>query len=344
MLEITSESTSKTSFNPSTEPTLDLINKLRLTARPVDLAARPPAPAMATIACDWAIIALAIAAMRICPWWTHPVFLLVVAARQHALLVLMHDASHFLLCKRKSLNDLLSDCFCAFPFFVTTRSYRANHWAHHEHLNTAEDPDLVRKVGPTGEPEEWLFPLPVYRMVLLLCEDVLGKGLLYIFKSIGKLSRHAKTAPRARVEYARPRVVQFGYLALVAALLGVSGHAWFILYAWLVPLLLILPAILRLRSVAEHFALPKKHILNESRSYQPRWWEAFLLAPHHVGMHLDHHLFPYVPWYRLPELHRRLLAAEVYRDHAHLNEGYVVGRHSVMADVASIVDDPRIAL
>ncbi|HEX4231359.1 MAG TPA: fatty acid desaturase family protein [Bryobacteraceae bacterium] len=317
---------------------------LRVTARPIDLAARPPWPALTAIVFDWAIIVLAIATMRVAPWWTHPVLLLVVAARQHALLVLMHDASHFLLCKSKPLNDLLSDCFCAFPFGLTTRSYRANHLAHHEHLNTAQDPDLVRKVGPAGEPEEWLFPLPVYRMVALLSKDVLGQGLVFIFKNLRTLSRKAKAAPRARVEYAWPRAVQFGYFAVIAGLLAVSGHAWFILYAWLVPLLLILPAILRLRSVAEHFALPKDHVLNESRSYQPRWWEAFLLAPHHVGMHLDHHLFPYVPWYRLPELHRRLLAADDYRAHAHLNEGYVVGRRSVIADVASVVDDPRLAL
>jgi fatty acid desaturase len=297
---------------------------------------------LAAIAFDWAIIALAIAAMRIAPWWTHAIFLLVVASRQHALLILMHDASHFLLCKNKIVNELLSDCFCAFPFGLTTRSYRANHIAHHEHLNTAGDPDLVRKIGPAGEPEEWLFPLPVHRMVLLLCEDVIGKGVLYIFKNLRNLSANRKAAPRARAEYRWPRVVQFGYFAALAGLLAVSGHAWFILYAWLVPLLLILPAILRLRSVAEHFALPKDHVLNESRTYQPSRWEAFLLAPHHVGMHLDHHLFPYVPWYRLPELHRRLLAAEEYRAHAHLNEGYVVGRRSVMADVASIVDDPRI--
>jgi fatty acid desaturase len=343
-LEITEETTSKTYFKTSVKTAPDLINMLRLTAQPIDLAARPPWPALAAISFDWAIIVLAVAAMRISPWWTHPAFLLVVAARQHALLILMHDASHFLLCKNKQINDLLSDCFCAFPFGLTTRSYRANHLAHHEHLNTADDPDLVRKIGPAGEPEEWLFPLPVYRMALLLFEDVLGKGFLYIFKNLSKLRRSAKMAPRARAEYASPRLVQYGYFGVLAGLLAVSGHAWFILYAWLVPLLLILPAILRMRSVAEHFALPKNHALNGSRSYQPRWWEAFLLAPHHVGMHLDHHLFPYVPWYRLPELHRRLLTAEEYRAHAHLNEGYVVGRHSVMADVASVVDDPRTTL
>jgi len=343
-LQITSEEKDKSLRNPLIGTVPDVINLLRSTARPIDLSQRPLWPGLMAIAFDWSVIVLAITAMRFVPWWGHPFLLLVVAARQHALLILMHDASHFLLCRNKRVNELLSDFFCAFPFLLTTRSYRANHLAHHDHLNTPEDPDLVRKVGPSGEPEEWLFPLPLHRFALLLFQDVMGKGFLYVLKNVRKLSRNAQTAPRAKAEYPWANAIRLGYFAGAGVLLLVSGHAWFILYAWLIPLFLILPAILRLRSVAEHFALPKNHILNESRDYKPRWWEAFLLAPHHVGMHLDHHLFPYVPWYRLPELHRRLLAADEYRVHAHINDGYVVGQRSVMADVGSVVDDPRIAL
>lgn len=341
---MTSDAQEKFSCSPFVGDAQDVISVLRSTAHPIDLSQRPFWPALMAIAFDWTTIALAIAAMRLTPWWTQGFLLLVVAARQHALLILMHDASHFLFCKNKRTNELISDFFCAFPFGLTTRSYRANHLAHHEHLNTPEDPDLMRKVGASGKPKEWLFPLPVHRFALLLVQDLMGKGFLYIFENLRKLSRNAQTAQRTRAEYPWPKIVRFGYFVALASLLAVSRHAWFILYAWLVPLLLILPAILRLRSVAEHFALPKDHFLNESRVYRARWWEAFLLAPHNVGMHLDHHLFPYVPWYRLPELHRRLLAVENYRAHAHINEGYVVGRHSVMADVVSIVDDPRIAL
>ena len=33
-----------------------------------------------------------------------------------------------------------------------------------------------------------------------------------------------------------------------------------------------------------------------------------LLFPHHVNYHLEHHLYPAVPHYRLPALHRLLAA------------------------------------
>ena len=75
-------------------------------------------------------------------------------------------------------------------------------------------------------------------------------------------------------------------------------------------MLAILPVILRLRSLAEHYAIPRQNILSGSRTVKAKWFEGFLIAPHNVSMHLEHHLFPYVPWHRLPELHNRLMQVE----------------------------------
>jgi fatty acid desaturase len=33
------------------------------------------------------------------------------------------------------------------------------------------------------------------------------------------------------------------------------------------------------------------------------------VAPHQVAFHLEHHLLPTVPWFRLPAMHRRLARA-----------------------------------
>jgi fatty acid desaturase len=37
------------------------------------------------------------------------------------------------------------------------------------------------------------------------------------------------------------------------------------------------------------------------------------LFPHHVNYHIEHHLFPAVPHYRLPQLHAELAARGVLR-------------------------------
>ena len=321
----------------------EIISELRHLARPTELAQRSVWPGLGAIGFNWLVIGAALAVMAVAPWPAHPFLVLIIAARQHALLVIMHDGSHFLLCTNKRWNDLLSDCLCAFPFGITTRDYRTNHLAHHQHLNTPADPDLVRKAGPSGKVEEWLFPQPIRRMTWLLLRDVLGVGVVYFAMGLRDLRRAGRKETSALAEYPLPNVLRLTLMVTLAGVIVVSGRPVFFLYAWLVPLLLVLPAILRLRSVAEHFALPRQHVLNSTRNIHVTWWESFMLALVH-SLHLDHHLFPYVPWYRLPELHRRLSASGIYQSLAHNNLGFIAGSQSVLANVASIVDDPRTAL
>src|SRR5438445_11912 len=53
--------------------------------------------------------------------------------------------------------------------------------------------------------------------------------------------------------------------------------------------------------------------------------EKFLLAPHNVHYHVDHHLYPSVPYYNLPRLHAQLLAQPEYMARAHITDGYCTG-------------------
>ena len=316
-----------------------LIKRLQASAKPKQLSSRTAWPTLAAITGNWLVISLCIAALCAFPWYLHPVFLVLIAARQHALLILMHDASHFLFCRSKALNDVISDVFCGFPFGVTTRTYRDNHIQHHEHLNTGADPDLIRTVGPDSHYEEWLFPMPYYRLFSFFVKDVLGRGFFDLFKALRELALKS-----VKSQYRWPVLVQVAYLASVAALLYFSPARWMLVYGWMAPMLAILPAILRLRALAEHYAIPRQSILRGSRTVKAKWFERFLLAPHNVSLHLEHHLFPYVPWHRLPELHKRLMRVEEYRSNAHVNGGYLVGSNSVLTDVSSVVDDPRLAL
>jgi fatty acid desaturase len=181
-------------------------------------------------------------------------------------------------------------------------------------------------------------------MTWLLSRDLLGAGVVFFAMGLRDLWRTGRKENALRAEYPWPNVLRLTFLLALAGLIVASGRPLLFLYAWLASLLFILPAILRLRSVAEHFALPRQHVLNSTRNIHVTWWESFLLAPHHISLHLDHHLFPYVPWYRLPELHRRLSATGIYQSLAHNNLGFIAGSQSVFANVASIVDDPRTAL
>jgi fatty acid desaturase len=54
------------------------------------------------------------------------------------------------------------------------------------------------------------------------------------------------------------------------------------------------------------------------------------VLPRNVGFHLEHHWYPSVPFYRLPELHRLLMAREGFKQHA------VIGR-SLTASLSECV-------
>jgi fatty acid desaturase len=90
-----------------------------------------------------------------------------------------------------------------------------------------------------------------------------------------------------------------------------------------VPFVTWLQLFLRIRSVAEHFAIAGRHDLYaETRTVLPTWFERIFVAPEGIHYHLEHHLYPSVPSYRLGELHRALLAVPEFRRSAQVTRGY----------------------
>lgn len=283
----------------------------------------------ATIAVDWAVIvgcfALALTYPHPLTWIAAAV---IVASRQHALLIIMHDAAHYRLLASRNWNDRLSNWFLAWPVLVSTEGYRDNHLAHHFHLNTDEDPDWVRKEGK----HEWEFPKTRIQFARLLLRDFLGGGFLDMLRAIGDLSvKRARTATSGARRLERLAY----YLSITAVAVG-SGIWLPVLVLWFLPAFTILPVILRIRSIAEHFGVEGEHDLNMSRNFEGPLWERLLLAPHNVGYHLDHHLYPSVPFYNLKQLHRLLLLNRDYCDNAHQNASLTGLRGpSVLNDVVS---------
>ena len=111
-------------------------------------------------------------------------------------------------------------------------------------------------------------------------------------------------------------------LSLPLVLFVVGGWQATAAYAllWLLPLLTVLQPILRLRAICEHGAVEDvSSPLRAARSNRTAgaWLNRVgrvLLFPHHVNYHLEHHLYPAVPHYHLPRLHRLLREKGVF-DH-----------------------------
>jgi len=86
-----------------------------------ELSRRRPGRAALAIARQWAVIlAAAAGAVYGDRWYGYLLAIVVIATRQHALAVLMHDGAHRLLFADRRVNDLVSDLLLAFPLFIST--------------------------------------------------------------------------------------------------------------------------------------------------------------------------------------------------------------------------------
>ena len=101
-------------------------------------------------------------------------------------------------------------------------------------------------------------------------------------------------------------------IAFHLAALGVfawSGYLLQYLVLWVLPLVTVVQAILRLRAIAEHGATTDfTSPLTAARTNVASAWLEWLIFPHHVNYHIEHHLYASVPHYNLPALHREMVA------------------------------------
>jgi fatty acid desaturase len=262
------------------------------------------------LALEWGGI---VAAIALCHRYWHPALyvlaVLWIGARQHALGILMHEGTHYRLYSNRRLNDFVGEVLLAWPLFFTMRGYAAAHVPHHRFVNTERDPDWVRKQTP-----EWDFPMPRGRLARILLMDLTGLNTLAF---LGRA--------RALAGQKAPLGFTLGRVAFYTGLLGAIAltHAWvgFLIY-WVVPSLTWTKLILRWRSIAEHFAVENRHPANRTRTVLPTWLERLFVAPKNIHFHIEHHLYPSVPFYRLPALHALLMDQPEFREHAHLTRSY----------------------
>lgn len=265
------------------------------------------------IGAEWGAI---VATIYLCErFWTPLLYILAIAiigARQHALLILMHDGVHYRLFRNRRLNDCVSEVVLGWPHLVAARSYRKNHIAHHRYLNSEKDPDWKRRQNDPA----WVFPKPADQLARLLFRDVSGLNALVLL-------RLAASLLSADTVSAMFLVARYGFYAACLALVVYMGALrGFALY-WVIPLFTWLVMIMRIRSIAEHSALENGDAAYaQTRTTRAAWLERIFLAPKNVNYHLEHHFFPSVPFHRLPKLHALLLTKPGFSEGAHQTDSY----------------------
>jgi len=184
-----------------------------------------------------------------------------------------------------------------------------------------QDPDWVAKLTK----REFHFPKKKSEFLLTIFSYL----LLYqgILDALWFLKRYKNpTKNKKAVVKKENQVLKYGfYLVLFSVIFTFNLFQWYLLF-WIIPYLTAFFMFQYIRSVAEHFGeLAYEDSLSSSRTILPTRLERFLIAPHNVSYHLEHHLFPGVPFYNLPKLHEKLMKGEVYQINAHITKGYFNG-------------------
>jgi len=207
---------------------------------------------------------------------------LAIAAVMMALSVVMHEGVHHLLTRSRGWNRALAIA-CGLPILLSADAYRALHLRHHAFERTERDPDDIETLARRGIP------------LVLVYYVLLAVGAYLYFPHVAVAGYRA----------ARSRTDRLAILLEYAVLLALFGLAlWYspgaLVRLWLLPMM-VAAQLTNIRSLAEHGLTTSGNPFTATRSVRTSPVVAFFLC--NLNFHLEHHLFPAVPWYNLPAVH-----------------------------------------
>lgn len=254
-------------------------------------------------------------------WWVWIPCGFLIGTRQHALSILTHDGAHFMIHKKRPLNDTLGNWLSAYPLMMSVEGYRGDHLKHHWTLERPEDPG---RISLDHHPKDWIFPMTKRYYAWMIVRDLTGLSLTSAYT----LLEYLWHIPHKHLHMAKIALLHVTMLLVAAAV----GNAWLYLLLWAVPLFTVTPMCYRVRSTAEHsgmvphserYAQEVVDVIPSTRTTLPNPLMRFLFVPHNVSLHIEHHLYPSVSFSALPALHEQLMKNPEYLEKANITRGHV---------------------
>jgi fatty acid desaturase len=240
---------------------------------------------------SFGVMALAVVVDR---WWGYVIAFFLLGRAFALLNILGHEAAHRLLFSRKRVNDFAGRWLLAYPGWTPFDVYRRSHMAHHKDEMGPDEPDMALYSG---------YPITPASMRRKLVRDAVGisgyKNLVPLLSALRKRSSRGVAARILGVQ-----------LVIWGATWALSGRWWVYPLLWFAPWMTVWRVLNRLRAIAEHAGMERSadrrrttHVVRQ------RPLARFWIVPYHTGWHLAHHVDMGIPWRRLPDLHRELVAA-----------------------------------
>ncbi len=282
----------------------------------------------AAIGALWVEVAILLVAANLLPRlplaWSIPAGILLVllmGLRMNAFGVILHEGSHGLLAKSRTLNDRICNWGIAFWTINSVEEYRPTHRLHHRYLGQERDPDR----------DFYLVPSRRGALTGLLLQDLFG--VTAVRRATTRISGTSQASGAPASLLARPQllagkiITQLIVLGQFVLLQGVRRGILFYVVFWLVPIVCMYPMILRLKTITEHFdsGLREANSVHWIARTSCAGWLQNHLVGARMEYHFEHHVVPTIPYRGLKKLHRRLDQKDLFVDHGEvLSHGYVL--------------------
>jgi fatty acid desaturase len=232
-----------------------------------------------------------IAMMQRWPVWPIRVAgIVVIAISVQAMGTLMHEALHGNLFRSPFLDRWIGFAL-GVPTFFSASAYKVTHLNHHRYTRSERDMDEFSYACSTQR-----------QYVALFYASFLVGSLLYMFAVAFKAYSMASQNSRRRI-VAEYSLMLLAYAAAVSFAIVMRHPEWLFWY-WLAPICVAV-VLSNIRALAEHMGTSGAgDAMLKTRTVTSNPLVSFLML--NLNYHLEHHLFPAVPWYNLRRIHRLL--------------------------------------
>ncbi len=270
-------------------------------------------------------IGTGIALMSYPVWYVRLPGYLFIGVLIHGLGNFMHEAIHGNLFRSRQLDRWVG-FLCGLPTLFQITGYGVSHLLHHKHTRTEHDPDSMMNFSSNR----------IMQSIIFYTSAIVGVFLYHMRLPLVVFTRGTK---KDRGKLAVETIIT---VASVGLLLFFAFRFQFldvVVHCWLIPLLAA-ALIANIRGGwAEHELTEPGHPLTQTRTVTSTRLYSFFNI--NLNYHLEHHLFPSIPWYNLPKLHRLLLpeyraaGAPIYSSYwAFVWDAFKMGIHGRAPDSA----------
>lgn len=262
-------------------------------------------------------------------WSVYVMCFIAMGAIQHTIATFVHEAGHGHFLSNRKLNERLGQLLFSAPLLSFLEDYRYFHWEHHRFTGKPDkDPELgmyqAMKIKNTRYTKR--------ELISVFLNDFTGvsyaRGMGYLMKYMNE-KKAAGLIPK-------PGAWELFTLAIwfiaVPAIMWKTGNLQAYLIVWVLPLVTLTPTLLRWHGFGEHIRSKDGDLAQNTLTHRFGLFATLFLYPINSSFHLEHHMYPQLPWYSLRTFRKWAENNQAYKEAANQHEvdSFILGKNSVI--------------